>query len=206
MTGFSNPKERWSQRFETKEYIFGEIPNKYLVSQRSQLKSGKVLAIADGEGRNGVWLAEQGLQVDSFDFIESAVTKAQKLASSRGVEVNAMCSDWQSFDWKPSEYDNVVGIFFQFVEPEGRAEIFKKIDQVLKPGGVLILQGYSTKQMDYNTGGPGKIDHLYDADLLRNSFKNYEVIDLQVYEAEIHEGTAHKGMSGLVGYVARKPK
>ena len=114
--------------------------------------------------------------------------------------------DWQSFDWKPSEYDNVVGIFFQFVEPEGRAEIFKKIDQVLKPGGVLILQGYSTKQMDYNTGGPGKIDHLYDADLLRNSFKNYEVIDLQVYEAEIHEGTAHKGMSGLVGYVARKPK
>ncbi len=206
MTGFSNPKERWSQRFETKEYIFGEMPNKYLVSQRSQLKSGKVLAIADGEGRNGVWLAEQGLQVDSFDFIESAVTKAQKLASSRGVEVNAMCSDWQSFDWKPSEYDNVVGIFFQFVEPEGRAEIFKKIDQVLKPGGVLILQGYSTKQMDYNTGGPGKIDHLYDADLLRNSFKNYEVIDLQVYEAEIHEGTAHKGMSGLVGYVARKPK
>ena len=206
MTGFSNPKERWSQRFETKEYIFGEIPNKYLVSQRSQLKSGKVLAIADGEGRNGVWLAEQGLQVDSFDFIESAVTKAQKLASSRGVEVNAMCSDWQSFDWKPSEYDNVVGIFFQFVEPEGRAEIFKKIDQVLKPGGVLILQGYSTKQMDYNTGGPGKIDHLYDADLLRNSFKNYEVIDLQVYEAEIHEGAAHKGMSGLVGYVARKPK
>ena len=206
MTGFSNPKERWSQRFETKEYIFGEIPNKYLVSQRYQLKSGKVLAIADGEGRNGVWLAEQGLQVDSFDFIESAVTKAQKLASSRGVEVNAMCSDWQSFDWKPSEYDNVVGIFFQFVEPEGRAEIFKKIDQVLKPGGVLILQGYSTKQMDYNTGGPGKIDHLYDADLLRNSFKNYEVIVLQVYEAEIHEGTAHKGMSGLVGYVARKPK
>ena len=206
MTGFSNPKERWSQRFETKEYIFGEMPNKYLVSQRSQLKSGKVLAIADGEGRNGVWLAEQGLQVDSFEFIESAVTKAQKLASSRGVEVNAMCSDWQSFDWKPSEYDNVVGIFFQFVEPEGRAEIFKKIDQVLKPGGVLILQGYSTKQMDYNTGGPGKIDHLYDADLLRNSFKNYEVIDLQVYEAEIHEGTAHKGMSGLVGYVARKPK
>jgi cyclopropane fatty-acyl-phospholipid synthase-like methyltransferase len=206
MTGFSNPKERWSQRFDTKEYIFGEMPNEYLVSQRSQLKSGKVLAIADGEGRNGVWLAEQGLQVDSFDFIESAVTKAKKLASFRGVEVNAMCSDWQSFDWKPSEYDNVVGIFFQFVEPEGRAEIFKKLDQVLKPGGVLILQGYSTKQMDYNTGGPGKLDHLYDADLLRNSFKNYEVIDLQVYEAQIHEGTAHKGMSGLVGYVARKPK
>jgi cyclopropane fatty-acyl-phospholipid synthase-like methyltransferase len=206
MTGFSNPKERWSQRFDTKEYIFGEMPNKYLVSQRAQLKSGKVLAIADGEGRNGVWLAEQGLQVDSFDFIESAVTKAQKLASSRGVEVNAMCSDWQSFDWKPSEYDNVVGIFFQFVGPAERAEFFKKIDQVLKPGGVLILQGYSTKQMDYNTGGPGKIDHLYDVNLLSNSFEKYEVMDLQIYEAEIHEGSAHKGMSGLVGYVARKPK
>ena len=204
MTGFNNPKERWSQRFQTKDYIFGEMPNEYLVSQRVQLKSGKVLAIADGEGRNGVWLAQQGLEVDSFDFIESAVDKASKLASSRNVKVNAVCSDWQSFDWKPSTYDNVVGIFFQFVGPEERAQIFRKMDLVLKPGGVLVIQGYSTEQLKYNTGGPGKLDHLYDEAMLHDAFPTYDVLHMKTYEDEILEGSAHKGMSGLIGFVGRK--
>ena len=204
MTGFNNPKERWSQRFQTEDYIFGEMPNEYLVSQLSQLKSGKVLAIADGEGRNGVWLAQQGFDVDSFDFIESAVDKANKLAYARNVNVNAVCSDWQNFDWKPASYDNIVGVFFQFVGPEERAQIFEKMDLALKPGGVLIIQGYSTEQLKYNTGGPGKLDHLYDEAILRDAFPAYEVLDMRVYEAEIHEGSAHKGMSGLLGFVGRK--
>ena len=204
MTGFANPKERWSQRFDTADYIFGEMPNDYLKSQRSHLKSGKALAIADGEGRNAVWLAEQGLEVDSFDFIQSAVDKASKLASSRNVKVNAVCSDWQSFDWKPSTYDNVVGIFFQFVGPEERAQLFRKMDLVLKPGGVLVIQGYSTEQLKYNTGGPGKLDHLYDEAMLHEAFPSYDVLDMKTYEDEILEGSAHKGMSGLIGFVGRK--
>lgn len=204
MTGFANPKERWSQRFDTADYIFGEMPNDYLKSQRSHLKSGKALAIADGEGRNAVWLAQQGLEVDSFDFIQSAVDKASKLASSRKVKVNALCSDWQSFEWKPSTYDNVVGIFFQFVGPDERAQIFKKMDLALKPGGVLIIQGYSTEQLKYSTGGPGKLDHLYDEAMLHDAFTSYDVLDVKTYEAEILEGSAHKGMSGLLGFVGRK--
>ena len=204
MTGFANPKERWSQRFNTADYIFGEMPNDYLKSQRSHLKSGKALAIADGEGRNAVWLAEQGLEVDSFDFIQSAVDKASKLASTRNVKVNAVCSDWQSFEWKPSTYDNVVGIFFQFVGPEERAQLFRKMDLVLKPGGVLVIQGYSTEQLKYNTGGPGKLDDLYDEAMLLNAFTSYDVLDVKTYEAEIFEGSAHKGMSGLLGFVGRK--
>ena len=205
MTGFDNPKERWSQRFQTKDYIFGEMPNEYLVSQRAQLKSGKVLAIADGEGRNGVWLAQQGFDVDSFDFIQSAVDKANKLAHATNVNVNAVCSDWQNFDWKPASYDNIVGVFFQFVGPEERAQIFEKMDLALKPGGILLIQGYSTEQLKYNTGGPGKLDHLYDEAILRDAFPAYEVLDMRVYEAEIHEGSAHNGLSSLVGLVARKP-
>ena len=204
MTGFNNPKERWSQRFQTEDYIFGEMPNEYLVSQLSQLKSGKVLAIADGEGRNGVWLAQQGFDVDSFDFIQSAVDKANKLAHATNVNVNAVCSDWQNFDWKPASYDNIVGVFFQFVGPEERGQIFEKMDLALKPGGVLLIQGYSTEQLKYNTGGPGKLDHLYDEAILRDAFPAYEVLDMRVYEAEIHEGSAHKGMSGLLGFVGRK--
>ena len=205
MSAFENPKARWSQRFATEDYIFGLQPNAYLRAQIAHLTPGRTLAIADGEGRNGVWLAEQGHRVESFDFIEAAVTKAQKLATERGVSLQAVCSDWESFDWRPACYDNVVGIFFQFLGPQERARMFEKIHQTLKPGGTLLLQGYSTAQLKYNTGGPGKLDHLYDEALLLQSFPGYTVLDLQTYEAEIHEGQAHAGMSGLVGYVARKP-
>jgi len=205
MSAFENPKARWSQRFATEDYIFGLQANAYLRAQIGHLTPGRTLAIADGEGRNGVWLAEQGHRVESFDFIEAAVTKAQKLAAERGVSLQAVCCDWESFDWRPACYDNVVGIFFQFLGPQERARMFEKIHQTLKPGGTLLLQGYSTAQLKYNTGGPGKLDHLYDEALLLQSFPGYTVLDLQTYEAEIHEGQAHAGMSGLVGYVARKP-
>jgi cyclopropane fatty-acyl-phospholipid synthase-like methyltransferase len=204
MNAFTNPKERWTKRFETQDYIFGQLPNDYLRSQQAHLKLGKALSIADGEGRNGVWLAEQGLDVDSFDFIESAVEKARHLAAAKNVAIHAVCTHWENFDWAPSAYDNIVGIFFQFVGPQERVQIFKKINEALKPGGVLILQGYSTQQLQYNTGGPGKLDHLYDAAMLMEAFPNYEVLDLKAYEADIHEGTAHKGLSALVGYVGRK--
>jgi cyclopropane fatty-acyl-phospholipid synthase-like methyltransferase len=205
MSAFENPKARWSQRFATEDYIFGLQANAYLRAQIGHLTPGRTLAIADGEGRNGVWLAEQGHRVESFDFIEAAVIKAQKLAAERGVSLQAVCCDWESFDWRPACYDNIVGIFFQFLGPQERVRMFEKIHQTLKPGGTLLLQGYSTAQLKYNTGGPGKLDHLYDEALLLQSFPGYTVLDLQTYEAEIHEGQAHAGMSGLVGYVGRRP-
>jgi len=206
MSGFENPQARWSQRFQTDEYIFGVQPNAYLRAQSQYLKPGRTLAIADGEGRNGVWLAEQGHSVDSFDFIEAAVSKARKLAAERQVSIHAVCCDWRQFDWQPETYDNVVGVFFQFLAPDERREMFESIDQALKPGGTLLLQGYSTEQLKHNTGGPGKLDHLYDEALLLNAFPGYDLVDLRTYEAEIQEGQAHCGMSGLVGYVGRKPK
>ena len=205
MSAFENPKERWTQRFQTDDYIFGVQPNEYLRAQSPHLTRGRTLAIADGEGRNGVWLAEQGHAVDSFDFVETAVAKARKLATQRRVSIHAVCCDWAQFDWRPETYDNVVGIFFQFLGPEERRRVFEAIDRVLKPGGTLLLQGYATGQLKYNTGGPGKLDHLYDEALLLNAFPGYERVDLRTYEAEIREGQAHCGMSALVGYVGRKP-
>ena len=205
MSAFENPKERWTQRFQTDDYIFGQQPNEYLRAQSHHLKPGRTLAIADGEGRNGVWLAEQGHAVDSFDFVEAAVAKARKLAALRNVALEAVCCDWAQFNWQPNTYDNVVGIFFQFLGPDERLRVFAAIDRVLKPGGTVLLQGYSTGQLQYNTGGPGKLDHLYDEALLLNAFPAYERVDLRTYEAEIQEGQAHRGMSALVGYVGRKP-
>lgn len=205
MTAFSNPQTTWNQRFATEHYLFGEGPNAYLQAQAKHLVPGTALAVADGEGRNGVWLAQQGLAVDAFDFSDNAVRKAQALAAKHGVALNCICSDWQSFDWKLAHYDNIVGIFFQFATPDERAQLFQRMDESLKPGGTLIIQGYTPKQLDYNTGGPGKLVHLYDETLMLDAFGHLDILDLRTYEADITEGTGHKGMSGLLGLTARKP-
>jgi cyclopropane fatty-acyl-phospholipid synthase-like methyltransferase len=205
MSAFENPKARWEQRFATDEYIFGDQCNDYLLNQKAHLIQGQTLAVADGEGRNGVWLAQQGHEVRSFDFVESAVQKALKLADQRKVKLRADCCDWIDFEWSRQTYDNVVGIFFQFLGPQERTQMFEKMHLALKPGGTLLIQGYSKAQLQYNTGGPGKLDHLYDEDLMLESFKGYEVLDLRTYVQEIREGSAHCGVSGLIGFVGRKP-
>ena len=205
MSTFNNPQQTWNQRFAAEHYVFGETPNAYLQSQAAQLSPGTALAVADGEGRNGVWLAEQGLQVDAFDFSENAIRKAQALAQARQVKVNFVCSDWQCYDWRSSHYDKMVGIFFQFATPEERSALFARMLGSLKPGGTLIIQGYTPRQLDFNTGGPGKLAHLYDEALMLDFFGHLDILDLRTYEAEITEGTGHQGMSGLLGLTARKP-
>jgi cyclopropane fatty-acyl-phospholipid synthase-like methyltransferase len=204
MATFNDPHNTWNQRFATVQYIFGEAPNAYLCRQANHLRTGSALAVADGEGRNGVWLAEQGLRVDAFDFSENAIRKARDLALRKAQTVHWHCCDWASFNWQATHYDNVVGIFFQFAPPIERSALFAKMDASLKPGGTLIIQGYTAAQLKFNTGGPGKAEHMYDEQMMRHAFPNYDIIDLRTYEADIDEGTAHKGMSGLLGLTARK--
>lgn len=205
MSGFSNPLDMWNKRFSTDEYVFGTEPNAFLMSQAQWLGSGHALALADGEGRNSVWLAQQGFSVDAFDFSHLAIEKGKALAAKKSVSVNFDCCDWQTYDWKPDHYDLVAGIFFQFATPPERAELFEKIKYSLKPRGVVVIQGYGKNQLRHNTGGPGKLDHLYDEALLRHAFTGFEVQVCKTYEATLHEGTGHDGMSALVGFVARKP-
>jgi len=205
MTGFAYPQEMWDKRFSTPNYVFGEEPNAFLVSQAALLGKGHALALADGEGRNSVWLAQQGFTVDAFDFSAPAIVKAQALADKHQVQVNFSCCAWQNFDWKPAHYDLVAGIFFQFATPAERTELFEKIKQSLKPGGVLVIQGYGKNQLTYKTGGPDKLEHLYDEDLLRQAFAGFDVQVCETYETTLQEGAGHSGMSALVGFVARKP-
>jgi cyclopropane fatty-acyl-phospholipid synthase-like methyltransferase len=205
MSTFNNPQQTWNHRFAAEHYVFGEAPNAYLKSQAAHLVPGTALAVADGEGRNGVWLAQQSLQVDAFDFSNNALRKAHALAQSRQVAVNWVHSDWQSFDLRPAHYDNVVGIFFQFATPDERSALFARMLSSLKPGGTMIIQGYTPRQLDFNTGGPGKLAHMYDEALMLDAFGELDILDLRTYEAEISEGTGHQGMSGLLGLTARKP-
>ena len=205
MTQFSNPLARWNERFSTDDYLFGEKPNQYLADKTPLLQRGKALCIADGEGRNSVWLASQGYDVDAFDFSPIAIAKAKQLAAKHQVAVNFHCSDWQSFDWQANQYDTIAGIFFQFADPEARTEIFEKLNIALKPGGTLIIQGYGKDQMQYKTGGPGILENLYDEELLLSAFKDYKVLDLKSYLHLVDEGPGHNGMSALVGYIGQKP-
>lgn len=206
MSAFADPLKRWNQRFAEPGYLFGEEPNAWLLAARPHLHEGRSLAVADGEGRNGVWLASLGHEVEGFDFSEVAVAKARQLAQRRGVKVHWDACAWDAFDWKPARYNNVVGIFFQFAAPQDRQRIFARMDHALKPGGLLVIQGYTAAQLRHKTGGPGILEHMYDEDLMRNSFPGYRFLALEAYEAVIEEGSGHRGMSGLLGMLAQKPQ
>jgi len=204
--GFTDATKFWNERFDKKEFIFGKEPNEYLVEQASRYlePNSSVLCIADGEGRNGVWLAKQGMRVTGFDVSDIALAKANQFATDSEVNIQYSLCDTDSFDWQANLYDAVIGIFIQFADPEMRARIFKQIHQTLKPGGLFILQGYTPKQLEYKTGGPSLIEHLYTEEMIRELSQGYEILDLQCYEKELSEGARHAGMSALLGMVAKK--
>ncbi|MEJ2623855.1 MAG: class I SAM-dependent methyltransferase [Pseudolabrys sp.] len=197
--------ERWQERFAAPGYLFGTAPNTFLKNHAHLLKKGeKALTIADGEGRNGVFMAEQGLDVLSIDFSPVAQEKARKLAAERGVTLKVEQVDVLNWDWPVEAFDVVAAIFFQFAGPEGRAKIFAGIKKALKPGGLLLLEGYGPKQLEYKTGGPGKLENLYTRELLEKELADFSSIEVREYDAEINEGSGHGGMSALVDLVGRK--
>ncbi|QWD93675.1 class I SAM-dependent methyltransferase [Polynucleobacter sp. MG-Unter2-18] len=204
--GFSDATQFWNERFNKQEFIFGKEPNEFLVEQASHyLKpNSSVLCIADGEGRNGVWLAKQGMRVTGFDVSDIALAKANQLAADNEVNIQYSLCDTDGFDWQANTYDAVVGIFIQFADPEMRARIFQQVRQTLKSGGLFILQGYTPKQLEYKTGGPSLIEHLYTEEMIRELSQGFEVLELQCYEKELSEGARHTGMSALLGMVAKK--
>jgi 2-polyprenyl-3-methyl-5-hydroxy-6-metoxy-1,4-benzoquinol methylase len=198
-------KELWNQRYSGDQFFYGTEPNAFLASQAGLLRPGhRVLAVADGEGRNGVWLARQGLEVTAVDFSPVAVEKARGLAEQFGVSVRHEISDLFEWSWPENRYDAVVAIFIQFVSPAQRPQLNELMLRALKPGGLLILQGYRPKQLEYGTGGPSCAENLYTAEILRREFAAMEILHLAEHDDEICEGVGHCGMSALVDLVARK--
>ncbi len=196
----------WDERYTTDDYIFGTAPNMFLTSQSGLILSGmRALAIADGEGRNGVWLAEQGAHVHSIDFSSVALDKARRLAEERRVTLEFEQVDVLNWDWPEETYNLVAAIFIQFVPPPERDRIIEGIRRTLKPGGLLILQGYTPKQIEFGTGGPPHAENMYTADLLRKWFGDWDIKLLNEHESFVNEGSHHHGMSALIDLVARKP-
>lgn len=196
----------WDERYAVEHFVFGEEPNAFLKSCAEYLRSGtRVLALADGEGRNGVWLAEQGLAVLSTDISPRAQEKARQLAARRGVNVEFGLVDLVDWNWPVESFDVVVAIFIQFAGPDLRERIFEGIKRALKPGGLLLLEGYRPEQLEYGTGGPPNAENMYTLAMLGEAFSEFEILKLVAYEAELHEGVGHSGKSALIDLVARKP-
>ena len=196
----------WDERYATDEYLFGTAPNAFLAREVHRLAPGsKVLAVADGEGRNSVFLAQHGHRVVATDVSERALEKARALAERRAVEVEYRQADLAEWEWPAEAFDAVVAIFIQFAGPELREHIFEGIDRSLKPGGLLLLEGYREEQLAYCTGGPSNIENLYTEASLRRAFTNWDIKLLESYDAEINEGQGHSGNSALIDLIARKP-
>jgi len=195
----------WDERYASEDYLFGTEPNEFLVAQRHLLKPGmSCLAVADGEGRNGVWLAQQGLQVLSVEASAVALDKAKKLARQRGVAIDFEQADVAHWQWGENRFDAVAAIFIQFAPPALREKMFAGIKHCLKPGGLLLLQGYTPRQLEYKTGGPPAAENMYTLELLHNAFGDMEIMHLREHDDHIGEGTGHSGISALIDLVARK--
>ena len=206
MPEFDDAREVWDSRFDTDEYIFGTEPNRFLVSQSQRLRPGaRALSVADGEGRNSVWLAQRGLNVEAVEISARAVDKARTLAAERGVNVRFKVADVRTWRWPSTRYDLIVAIFIQFASPPERGQLFSSMRRALKPGGLLILEGYGVRQIEYGTGGPPHVEHLYTREMLDEAFRDFEILLLEEREDCLEEGTKHVGRSALMDLVARKP-
>lgn len=199
-------REFWNTRYDRDDYLFGEGPNAFLATQAERLRPGMTaLAIADGEGRNGVWLAQQGLSVVTTDIAPRAVEKAQALARRRGVTIDAQTADLEAWDWPEAAFDVVVAVFIQFAPPAERDRIFARVKSALKPGGLILLQGYRPEQIANGTGGPAQVENLYTEALLRAAFQDCDILHLESHDSELSEGVAHAGRSALIDLAARRP-
>jgi cyclopropane fatty-acyl-phospholipid synthase-like methyltransferase len=152
-----------------------------------------------------VWLAQRGCEVTGIDISPKAIEKAQRLAAERDVRVRFEVEDVRSRPWIAAAFDAVVSIFIQFAAPAERRSVFDGIQSTVRPGGLIVLQGYTPKQLEYRTGGPPEADHMYTEPMLREAFAGWDIVHLAEHEDVLNEGTKHVGRSALIDLVARKP-
>ena len=195
----------WDTRYSESGYAYGTEPNAFLVSKAPLLRPGMTaLAVADGEGRNGVWLASQGLDVLSVDASDVGLRKTRELAASRGVAISTAQADLGRWAWPTAAFDVVVSIFVHFA-PELRARLHPAMLAALKPGGLLILEAFTPEQINYTSGGPRVPEMLYTAAMLHADFAGGEVLELTETRTELAEGKYHSGPAAVVRMVVRRP-
>lgn len=199
-----DPAAFWDQKYAIDDYYYGTTANAWLRGQAGRLRPGmRALSIADGEGRNGVWLAGQGLDVTAVDASAKAIAKARALAAERGVSLRHLQADLTSWPWPVAAFDVAVAIFAHFASDQ-RPTIHRRMLESLVPGGLVLIEAYSPYQHLHRTGGPPDLDMLYTAFRLQQDFQGAEILELAEVTTELQEGRGHQGTSATVRLVARR--
>lgn len=197
-----NDKIFWNERYAKDTYFYGTEPNSFLAEHADLLK-GPVLSLSEGEGRNAVFLALRGLSVHGIDISETALSKAQALATLKNVQIQTEVADLSNFIPEKNSYASVISISAH-LPSNIRNKLYPLVEQCLQPGGIIVLEAYSQAQLTRNTGGPKNLDMLMTIDKLEREFANLEPILLREIEREIIEGEGHLGLACVVQFIGRK--
>jgi SAM-dependent methyltransferase len=196
----------WDARYDRPDYLFGTEPAAFVRRTAPLIPPGsRILAVADGEGRNSVHLATLGHAVTAMDASPVALAKARRLAAARGVTVDFREADILTWDWAATPADAILAVFIQFLAPADRTRIFAGFRAALRPGGLLLLHGYAPRQVDYGTGGPPRRENMYTLPILKDAFAGFDILEARDEDAVIAEGTGRNGRSALIDFIARKP-
>lgn len=197
-------RDFWNARYSAEGFAYGVKPNCFLAGHAGLLPpGGRVLLPADGEGRNGVYLARQGFAVTSFDQSAVAVEKARALAAQCGASIDARVADAMTFDYASGDFDAVALIFVHLLPPV-RKHVHAKAIEALKPGGLILLQAFRSEQLGRASGGPNELSLLYSEPLLRQDFSGCRIELLDCAMEFLDEGPGHQGEGAVVSLVARK--
>lgn len=204
-----SPGDFWDQRYAEPGFAFGEEPNQWLAANRNLFRAGmRALVPGDGEGRNGVFLAELGLNVTTVDASSIGVRKAQALAEKRGVSIEAQAADLLAWQWPKASFDVVASIYLHWPS-RIRPQMHQLMMTALEPGGVIVLEAYTPRQLSHratgSVGGPPDIDMLFEPSALRQDFAGMEILHLEEVEVVLGEGSRHTGRSSVVRLSARLP-
>lgn len=195
----------WHTRFQNEEYVYGTEPNAFLQEIQKKLKlSGDALAIAEGEGRNAVFLAEHGMSVTAWDYAESGLAKTEKLAQNRGVSVTTKLVDLNEAKWIENQWDELVCIFGHFPS-ELRQKVLEGVKKAVKPGGYFVTEVYSIHQIPYKSGGPQNQEFLYAPEEFLKVFSDWRIVHFFMGEVVRTEGQLHNGLAHVIQLVAQKP-
>src|SRR5699024_899814 len=196
----------WHKRFQTENYVYGKEPNAFLAEfQRKMNVSGEALAIAEGEGRNAVYLAESGMNVTTWDFAPSGLEKTKKLADEKGVTISTELIDLNEATWSPDTWDEIVCVFSHFPE-NVRQKTLQGIKKAIKPGGYFLTEVYSPYQIPYQSGGPKNQDFLYKPEEFLKTFSDWRIMHFFMGEVTRHEGELHNGLANVIQFVGQKPE
>ena len=193
----------WEAKYDTDLYVYGTDPNDFLRASVAQLPTGAALCLAEGEGRNAVFLAESGFEVHSVDLTEAGVAKTLRLAQDRGVQVHASVGDLATFDIGLQRWDLIVSIFAH-IPPAVRRDLHRRAVAALKPGGVLVLEAYTPDQIGRGTGGPSVAEMTMSLAALADELAPLQFQHAMELERDVIEGAGHTGVGAVVQVIARK--